>query len=138
MTTGPMWVSSVTIGAPDPGLLAEFYSRFLGWTISAQDGPPPGGAPPAIGWAQLVAPEGHPGLRSLNIELERDYIAPTWPSEPGKQQIMTHLDIPVPDVDEAAARAIEAGARLADVQPREYNRVMLDPAGHPFCLFPGG
>jgi Glyoxalase-like domain len=33
--------------------------------------------------------------------------------------------------------AIEAGARPAGVQPREHTRVMLDPAGHPFCLYPG-
>ena len=32
---------------------------------------------------------------------------------------------------------IGAGARHAGVQPREHTRVMLDPAGHPFCLYPG-
>jgi catechol 2,3-dioxygenase-like lactoylglutathione lyase family enzyme len=132
-----MWVSSVTIGAPDPGVLAEFYARFLGWEITAKDGPPPGGAPPEIGWAQMRAPEGTPGLRTINVELERDYVPPVWPYEPGRQQIMTHLDIPVQDVEEAVARAIEAGATLADVQPQDHTRVMLDPAGHPFCLFPG-
>jgi catechol 2,3-dioxygenase-like lactoylglutathione lyase family enzyme len=137
MTTQPMRVSSVTVSAPDPGLLADFYARLLGWTVTAQDGPPPGGAPPEIGWAQLRAPEGLQGLMTMNIELERDYTPPTWPSEAGKQLIMTHLDIPVQDVDAAVARAIEAGARMADAQPREHNRVMLDPAGHPFCLFPG-
>jgi len=31
--------------------------------------------------------------------------------------------------------ALEAGATLADFQPDLDNRVMLDPAGHPFCLF---
>jgi hypothetical protein len=31
-----------------------------------------------------------------------------------------------------------AGARVADHQPQpERLLVMLDPAGHPFCLFPG-
>ena len=35
------------------------------------------------------------------------------------------------------AHALEAGATLADFQPQEHVRVMLDPAGHPFCLFPG-
>jgi len=28
------------------------------------------------------------------------------------------------------------GARLAEHQPQEHVRVMLDPEGHPFCLFP--
>ena len=31
----------------------------------------------------------------------------------------------------------DAGATLADYQPQEDVRVMLDPAGHPFCLFQG-
>jgi hypothetical protein len=34
------------------------------------------------------------------------------------------------------AWAIEVGATLAENQPQEHVRVMLDPAGHPFCLFP--
>jgi catechol 2,3-dioxygenase-like lactoylglutathione lyase family enzyme len=137
MTGQAMWVSSVTIAAPDPGELADFYARLLGWTVAAKDGPPPDGAPPEIGWAQLRAPAGLQGLTTINVELERNYVVPVWPTERGKQQIMTHLDIPVPDVDVAAARAVELGARLAGVQPRKHIRVLLDPAGHPFCLFPG-
>ncbi|MBA2472495.1 MAG: VOC family protein, partial [Pseudonocardiales bacterium] len=50
-------------------------------------------------------------------------------------QMMMHLDIRVADLDEVGARAVEAGARPADVQPQEGVRVYLDPAGHPFCLF---
>jgi len=33
------------------------------------------------------------------------------------------------------AWALEQGARLADHQPQDDVRVMLDPEGHPFCLF---
>lgn len=50
--------------------------------------------------------------------------------------MMTHLDIGVDDPDAGAARAIDAGATIAEVQPQPDVRVMLDPAGHPFCLFP--
>lgn len=32
-------------------------------------------------------------------------------------------------------RAIALGATLAEWQPQEHVRVMLDPVGHPFCLF---
>jgi hypothetical protein len=35
------------------------------------------------------------------------------------------------------AWAVEAGAMLAGYQPQENVRVLLDPAGCPFCLFPG-
>ena len=53
----------------------------------------------------------------------------------GEQQIMEHLDIWVEDLDEAVVWAVDAGATLADYQPQEDVRVMLDPEGHPFCLF---
>ncbi|MGB7237372.1 MAG: VOC family protein [Rhodococcus sp. (in: high G+C Gram-positive bacteria)] len=32
--------------------------------------------------------------------------------------------------------ATEQGATLADHQPQVGVRVMIDPDGHPFCLFP--
>jgi hypothetical protein len=35
------------------------------------------------------------------------------------------------------ATAVEAGARVARFQPQDDVRVLLDPAGHPFCLWVG-
>ena len=35
------------------------------------------------------------------------------------------------------AHAVELGAEEAEFQPQDDVRVMLDPAGHPFCLYPG-
>ena len=35
----------------------------------------------------------------------------------------------------AVARALELGAELPEHQPQENVRVLLDPAGHPFCLY---
>jgi Glyoxalase-like domain len=46
-----------------------------------------------------------------------------------------HLDIEVEDLEGAVAYALEAGAELADFQPQEDVRVLLDPVGHPFCFF---
>jgi hypothetical protein len=46
-----------------------------------------------------------------------------------------HLDIEVDDLERAVAHAIEAGATLAEFQPQENVRVLLDPVGHPFCFF---
>jgi hypothetical protein len=58
-----------------------------------------------------------------------------WPEEPGAPEKMIHLDIRVRDLDAAVAHALAAGARLAAHQGRDDLRVLLDPAGHPFCLF---
>jgi hypothetical protein len=35
------------------------------------------------------------------------------------------------------ARAAGAGTSLASYRPQEHVRVLLDPPGHPFCLFQG-
>jgi hypothetical protein len=47
---------------------------------------------------------------------------------------MMHLDIEVKDLDAAIADAVALGARVAEFQPQDNVRVLLDPAGHPFCL----
>ena len=39
------------------------------------------------------------------------------------------------DLEAAVAHAVELGATVADHQPQDDVRVMLDPAGHPFCLY---
>lgn len=121
-------VTSVTIGAPDPRALAAFYARLLGVEVGDTDPPRPG-EPERAGWAQVRA-----GV-TLNFEWEPDYVEPTWPSEPGQQQVMEHLDVGVDDLVAATAWAVAQGARLAAHQPQDDVRVLLDPAGHPFCLF---
>ena len=52
--------------------------------------------------------------------------------------MMMHLDISVSDLGEAAAMAEGLGASLAPWQPQDGVRVMIDPAGHPFCLYEPG
>ena len=47
---------------------------------------------------------------------------------------MMHFDFQVDDLDAAVADAVALGAKLATHQPQEHVRVLLDPAGHPFCL----
>lgn len=46
-----------------------------------------------------------------------------------------HLDVGVLDVQVAAEDAVALGAVLADFQPQDDVRVLLDPDGHPFCLY---
>jgi len=47
---------------------------------------------------------------------------------------MMHLDFQVGDLESAVAEAVELGATMASAQHRSNVRVLLDPAGHPFCL----
>nr|WP_169515265.1 VOC family protein [Gordonia shandongensis] len=48
-----------------------------------------------------------------------------------------HLDLVVDDLDAGVAEMVALGARLAPVQyAPERCRVLIDPAGHPFCLCP--
>ena len=136
MTEPPrMDVTSVTVGAPAPRELAAFYARMLDWPVAVEEPARPG-FPPEDGWAQVRPRDGRTGP-TLNFEYEARYSPPVWPSEAGKQHITVHLDIAVNDLDAAVAWAIESGATLAHFQPQEDVRVMLDPAGHPFCLFAG-
>jgi catechol 2,3-dioxygenase-like lactoylglutathione lyase family enzyme len=119
-----MRLSTTVLDAPDAHALAAFYERLLGW-IRVADEPD---------WVMLRPPSGGTGL---SFQSEPNFSPPVWPSVPGAQQMMTHLDIAVEDLAAGVAWACDAGARLADFQPQERVRVMLDPVGHPFCLFPG-
>jgi catechol 2,3-dioxygenase-like lactoylglutathione lyase family enzyme len=126
-------LTSVTLHAADSRALADFYSRLLGWPVAAADPEDPEG-PGESGWVQLRPPPGEVGPR-LNFDPDPQYVAPVWPSRPGEQQAMEHLDIEVDDLDAALEWALAAGATLAEHQPDPQVRVCFDPAGHPFCLF---
>ena len=116
----------VVIDAPDPLALARFYADLMDWKIvKAEDN--------YVG----IAPMGD-HIEYFAFQRSPEYVAPVWPPEDGKQQMMLHLDIEVPDLDSAVAAAERAGARVAAFQPQETVRVMLDPAGHPFCLYVDG
>jgi catechol 2,3-dioxygenase-like lactoylglutathione lyase family enzyme len=120
------------LDAADPIGLAEFYSHLLGWEIIEREGARPG-YPAEDGWAKLRSPD---GSQKLEFQWEEHYVRPTWPVMGGEQQMMMHLDIGVEDLDRGVRWAVELGARPADHQPQDDVRVMLDPEGHPFCLFP--
>jgi hypothetical protein len=71
----------------------------------------------------------------LLFQAEAAYRAPRWPEDAESQDKMLHFEIKVDDLDAAVACATELGARAAEHQPQARVRVMLDPAGHPFCLY---
>ncbi|SEH00754.1 hypothetical protein SAMN05444920_117185 [Nonomuraea solani] len=114
----------MTIGTSRPGELARFYARLLDLPVTADESE----------WAQVRPPEGVAGF-TLNFEYERHYARPVWPSVPGGQTASQHLDIQVDDLAAAVEWAVACGAVLAGFQPQDDVRVLLDPDGHPFCLF---
>ncbi len=104
------------------GLLARFYSELRGWPIWQQDET---GAALDLG----------EGVAYLAIQHNPDYVRPAWPATEGSQQMMLHLDFEVTDLEAETSRALTLGALLPEHQPQENVRVLLDPAGHPFCLY---
>ena len=119
-----MRVAAAVLGAPNPRELAAFYKQLLGWTVVADE----------PDWVKLQPPSGGSGL---SFQTEQDYVPPVWPPVQGQQQMMMHLDIAVENLEAGVGWAEEAGATVAGHQPQDDVRVMLDPAGHPFCLFEG-
>ncbi len=128
-----MRIVGAVLDSADPLGLAQFYERLIGWSIVERGGPRPG-YPSGDAWAALRSRSGD---FWVECQLEQHFTPPVWPGVEGKQLMMVHLDIAVSDMDAGLEWAAEGGGRLAEYQPRpEAHRVLLDPAGHPFCLFP--
>jgi predicted enzyme related to lactoylglutathione lyase len=119
-------LGAISLDCADPRPLAEFWAELLGGDVVL--------AEEQI-WAVGL---GHLLVTAMRVD---GYTAPTWPEATVPKQC--HIDLAVDDLDEAEARAVAAGAVRATVQPEpDGYRVLLDPAGHPFCLslssnFPG-
>ncbi|QUL77813.1 VOC family protein [Brevibacterium sp. SMBL_HHYL_HB1] len=109
-------LAMVTLDAPDAAALGEFYSAVLGWPVAYSD----------ENYAMLTGPS-----HALGIGTIPDYRPPNWPDDGHKQ---FHLDLAADDLEAAAARCVELGASRADPQPGETWVVLIDPAGHPFCI----
>lgn len=122
-------LSGPVIGCPDAFELAEFYASLLGWTVVDRSEQVPGG------WALVRSPTRE---HKLEFQREEPFVPPVWPTVAGEQQMGMHLDIAVEDLAAGVRFAESLGAQVADHQPQPGRvTVMLDPAGHPFCLFPG-
>ena len=115
-------LTTICIDCADAHVMADFYGRLLGWEVTLSE----------PNWALMRDPAGGTGL---SFQAESGYREPTWPDRPNGQDKMLHLDIEVDDLDAAVEHAVASGARLAEHQPQARVRVMLDPAGHPICLF---
>jgi hypothetical protein len=113
-------LASISLDCPDPAVLAEFYGKLLGLKqiFARPDG------------SIIATTDGSIFVTFMRVD---SYVAPTWP-EPGQLQQM-HLDISVADLQTAVDGALALGAREAAHQAGpELWRVLIDPAGHPFCL----
>lgn len=125
---------TVNLDCTDPLAMARFYGGLLGWEPTAVE----------PDWVLMRHPANGTGLSFQQTE---DYKPPTWPEQPEHQQKMIHLDLRVntsPESTEEAGQtalaeavnlALSLGGTLADPQDRPDLRVILDPAGHPLCLF---
>ncbi|MFI0978163.1 VOC family protein [Streptomyces sp. NPDC021093] len=111
--------SAVTFDCQDPAELARFYGEILG-------------LPVAFSTDDFVL-LGQEGTAGLGFNRLADYRRPTWPDPAQEKQ--AHIDLGVDDLDTAQTRLLALGATLPDSQPDPDRwRVLLDPAGHPFCI----
>ncbi|MFD4376474.1 VOC family protein [Streptomyces sp. NPDC058486] len=117
-----MRLTAVNLDCPDPLALADFYAKATGLALHERSD---------AGFAGLVAEDG----LVLGFQRVEDHRPPTWPDGGIPQQL--HLDFDVDDLDEAVAELTALGATVPPEQPHpDLWRVLLDPAGHPFCVSP--
>ncbi|WP_160680498.1 VOC family protein [Clostridium sp. C8-1-8] len=116
---------SFTVDCKDPRELAKFYGALLKWEVMSM----------GEEWACVYAPGTNQGTYpSILFQQNHEYIQPVWPEKPEAQQQMAHLDLAVNDLEKAVQYAINCGATVAEEQFSSDWTVMMDPAGHPFCL----
>ncbi len=118
-----MWWGTA-IEALDPHALAAFYSKLLDWPVVHEE-PDTAVVKPPQDSVYMV------------FQRAEGYVPPVWPPEAGEPRTMMHLDFEVGDLQKAVSDAVALGARIAEFQPQEQVRVLLDLAGHPFCLCEG-
>jgi catechol 2,3-dioxygenase-like lactoylglutathione lyase family enzyme len=120
-----MRLGCFTLDSDNAEELADFYQKLLGWTIrfvNTDDG------------CKFVGIMDDKKDKILLFQEDENYVRPVWPTEDGKQQQMAHLDFFTDDLEKDVGHALACGAKLAETQYSDKWRVMLDPAGHPFCI----
>lgn len=117
LTPSPVAWVALTIDCPDAEVrerLCHFYAQALGGEVVS-------GMVRARGWLFI-------------FDVIADYKTPTWPLGGTPKQM--HFELMVEDLNYAVRTLQGMGATLAEYQRPEDGglRVMLDPAGHPFCV----
>ena len=109
----------VTLDCADPHSLARFYQELTGMTVGFSS-------------EEYVVLSGSSGI-PIGFQRVENYRAPQWPGQQVPQQL--HLDFAVDDLGAALDLMLSLGATRPKHQPGgDRYRVLLDPAGHPFCL----
>jgi len=113
-------IIGIAFDCPNADELADFYVKLSGWNkeISSDE------------WSGIRTPQGV----LLVFQTVENYVPPVWPWKDGEQQQMAHIDFKVDDLREAEKHALKHGAKKAEIQYYDTSTVMIDPAGHPFCL----
>jgi predicted enzyme related to lactoylglutathione lyase len=115
-----MRLTAITLDCPDPEALAAFYQQATGLELHPES---------SSDFAGLTRGDG----LFMGFQRVDGYRPPRWPDQTVPQQL--HLDFAVDDLDEAEALLLKWGAVKPEYQPGGGRwRVLVDPAGHPFCL----
>lgn len=111
-STQPFWLTAfIDFPAAEFARGAEFWTRVTGWPLSAARGE-------HDEFASLVPPDGADYLRLQRL---------------GTGQTRLHLDVHVPDPEEASLLALQRGASLTrQIAPGLV--IMASPAGFEFCF----
>lgn len=105
----------VSLDCADPAELATFYVSLLGGRLLWDSANSAGVQVPGV---------------VLTMQRVSNYRRPRWPDAS-----IVHLDMTAGDhLDEPEQRAIALGAEPVNPQLDPRWRVLLDPAGHPFCI----
>ena len=111
-------LAAVSLDSSDPAALADFYRQLLGLELYFES-------------EDFVALKGAGIL--LTTQRVADHVPPDWPGAAVPKQIP--LELAVQDLETAEAEALALGATRPDQKPNpEHWRVLIDPAGHPFCI----
>jgi len=111
-------LAAISLDTPDVPQLAAFYRQLLDLDVVFEAD-------------AFVALKGARVL--ITVQHVDDHRPAEWPTGAVPKQI--HLELAVDDLDRAEQQAIAIGAVKAAVQPSPDGwRVLIDPAGHPFCI----
>jgi hypothetical protein len=111
-------LAMVSLDCAQPGPLAQFWAGLLDGAVIAETE------------TVSVAQAGDLMISAMQVP---GFTPPTYPDGDVHKQI--HLDLAVRDLEAAEAEALRLGATKSDHQPQpDQWRILLDPAGHPFCL----
>jgi len=111
-------LAAVSLDSTDPAALSAFYRELLELEVFFES-------------EEFVALRGAGIL--MTMQRVDGHRVPSWPTGEVPKQI--HLELAVTDLEQAESKALAVGATKAGTQPNpDVWRVLIDPAGHPFCI----